>query len=77
MPPAAAAGVLLIVVGLLIAAAGALWSYAKAVGGEWDLCPGSDCINGWYFALPLLLLGLAAIGMGIRMIGRSRRSSGG
>jgi hypothetical protein len=53
---------LLILVAALGAAFGGLWAYAKAAGGEVDICPDGDCISGWYFAGPILL-GAVVVGL--------------
>jgi hypothetical protein len=63
-------GGLLILIALFCAALGLLWGYAKAAGGEVDICPAGErgCISAWYFVGPLLvgavvfgLLGVAAL----------------
>jgi hypothetical protein len=55
-------GGLLILAAALGAALGGLWAYAKAVGGEVDICLHGDCISGWYFAGPILA-GAVVVGL--------------
>jgi hypothetical protein len=66
-------GGLLILVAALGAAFGGLWAFAKAGGGEVDICPaGRDCISGWYFAGPILV-GAVVVGLiGVALLRRPR-----
>lgn len=57
-----ASGALLVLVAAVGAAIGALWAYMKAAGAEVDICSGSECTSGWYFAGPILV-GAVVIGL--------------
>jgi hypothetical protein len=50
-----ASGALLVLVAAVGAATGGLWAYMKAAGAEVDICSGSECTSGWYFARPILM----------------------
>jgi hypothetical protein len=56
-----ASGALLVLVAAVGAAIGGLWVFMKAAGAEVDICSGSECTSGWYFA-GLILVGAVVIG---------------
>ncbi len=54
-------------------AIGGLWAFAKAVGGEVDICtdPGGGCTSGWYYAVPILLGSVLVGGLGVALVPRA------
>jgi hypothetical protein len=69
-----ALGGLLLLLAALAGAVGGLWAFMKAAGAEVDYCPGSGCTSGWYLAVGLLTLALAAGVAGVALL-RGERSS--
>ena len=70
MPVVKAGGGLLLLIAVLCALLGGFWGFAKAAGGEVDICPAGEreCISAWTFVIPLLIgavvlgsIGLAAL----------------
>jgi hypothetical protein len=45
------AGALLLLVAAIGVAIGGLWALMKANDAEVDICSGSECTSGWYYAV--------------------------
>jgi hypothetical protein len=66
-----AVGALLIAIALVVGAVAASWTLFRALGGEWDYCPGGgDCITAYWLTVPALVSAVALALVGVRMLRR-------
>jgi hypothetical protein len=69
------AGALLLLVAAIGVAIGGLWALMKANDAEVDICRGSECTSGWYYAVPILV-GAVVLGViGVALLLGERKGS--
>ena len=68
-------GGLLVLSAAIGIAIGGFWGFMKASGAEVDVCEGSSCTSGWYYAGPILVGALALGAVGVALLRRERNGS--
>jgi hypothetical protein len=68
-------GGLLVLSAAIGVAIGGFWGFMKAFGAEVDICEGSNCTSGWYYAGPILVGAFVVGAIGVALLRAERNGS--